>query len=113
MRFNKNTSLAVPGGDQYAAGAAARVGAEAGGIRGPAEGTGGTGAEDAAGVSGPAGRVRGEIETATGRQRSADEGHHKQVGVCNQGTGRQKRPEHSDWLITLSTSSSQPVHKLA
>lgn len=73
-------SLAVSDGDQYAAGATAYVGAEAGGIRSPDQGTGGTGAEDVAGVSGPTGRVRGEIETATGRQRSADEGHHKQVG---------------------------------
>lgn len=79
---HKDPSLAVSGRDQCAAGAAACVGSEAGGIRGPAEGTGGPGAEDAAGVSGPAGRVGGEIETATGRQRSADEGHHKQVGVC-------------------------------
>lgn len=72
--------VSVSGGDQHVAGPSSYVGAEAGGVRGPAQGTRGTGPEDADGVSGPTGRVRGEIETTTRRQRSADEGHHKQVG---------------------------------
>lgn len=70
----------VPAGDRRAAGEAAGVGAEAGGVRGPAEGSGRAGPEGADGVPGPAGGVGGAPAPTAGRQGPADEGHHQQVG---------------------------------
>ena len=77
----------VPAGDRRAAGEAAGVGAEAGGVRGPAEGSGRAGPEGADGVPGPAGGVGGAPASTAGRQGPADEGHHQQVGRRRAGDG--------------------------
>lgn len=78
--LNAPLLCSVPAGDRGAAGETAGVGAEAGGVRGPSEGSGRAGPEGADGVPGPAGGVRGALAQTAGRQRPPDEEHHQQAG---------------------------------
>lgn len=80
MSISSSLLCSVPAGDRSAAGEAAGVGAEAGRVRGPFEGSGRTSTEGADGVPGPAGGVGGAPAQTAGRQGPPDEGHHQQVG---------------------------------